>query len=593
MEQTITSSSSVDDTSLNKEIPSGSPLENLQNVPKKASSITTLEPFVPINGGRKKRQNYVPHPALSRFDTLFGIENWSRFLILKTETKITSGILENKLLNVCPTADLSFRLTKPNEWLVEATTKNQSDKILAVKEINGIPVEVKGHDTLNYIQGTVVLPNIQDEEIPDNIILLNSLKLRYNNIHDIETYEIQSRKNQNKLRIMKIKFIGQSTPLKIKILGQNREVRPFIPKPLQCSKCCRYGHTHKRCTNKEICAVCGSQHHRTDWSCNQPKCINCGLDHHAKSKTCEFYIYNTEVKLLMSRSGMSAREAKLELRVRGLLDPSKNPSYRATLYGSNSKDSKNNKMEENKNNTLEGFKSENRFEALAPRETESSNQEEMEDEEIGESRKRNLEKSPPKQKMINIESININMPSVKPKRTKFNGGSEANKGNPPAVDKRKDTNEKIVDVITPSPIFSRPTAEKVQSLEIRKKHDELCGCHECFMDLCHLNKNITKDSLIVLIKNFIRCRRRETTDLSTHKLGCMCVNHIICYKEKNIHILDTILEKLNLSDKKDLTSKLQNQTETNKEQNKYTLGYSKVNSKATTSVNRKNLTTLT
>ena len=142
-------------------------------------------------------------------------------------------------------------------------------------------------------------------------------------------------------------------------------------------------------------------------------------------------------------------------------------------------------------------------------------------------------------------------------------------------------------------------AEKVQSLEMGKKHDELCGCHECFMDLCKISKNMTKDSLIVLVKNFVRCRRKETTDLRSHRHGCMCVNHLICYKEKNIQVLGTLLEKLNLAEKKDSknTSKLLNQTnpktETSKEQYKYTSSYNKVNGKATTSVNLKNLTTLT
>ena len=40
--------------------------------------------------------------------------------------------------------------------------------------INGIKVEATEHDLLNFIQGTVVLPSIQDEEIPDNSIFLEN-----------------------------------------------------------------------------------------------------------------------------------------------------------------------------------------------------------------------------------------------------------------------------------------------------------------------------------------------------------------------------------------------------------------------------------
>ena len=206
-----------EDLDMNRKTPNSESAEKVQKKPQgEASSVATLDPFIPNNNRRKEKRNYVPHPTLKHFDSIFGIENWSRYLTLRTEKKIRSGILENKLLNICPTAELSFRLNKPNEWLVEATTKKQSERILEIKEIDGINVAVTGHDTLNFIQGTVILPYIQDEETPNKNILLDSLKLRYNNVHDIEIFEIKSRKNQDiKLKIMKIKFIGQSLPLKI------------------------------------------------------------------------------------------------------------------------------------------------------------------------------------------------------------------------------------------------------------------------------------------------------------------------------------------------------------------------------------------
>ena len=296
-----------------------------------SSSVSTLEPFIPVKI-KKRRQVFKPHPVLHRFDTLFGSDNWARFFTLKTDSHISSGVLENHLLHECPSTEMGFRLIRPNEWLVEATTKQQSDIFSDITTIAGVAVTITRHDTLNYIQGTVVLPHIQGEDLPCKNILLDSLQLRYSNIHDIEVFQIKSRRNHDlSLNIMKIKFTGQSLPQKIKILGQNREVRPYVPKPLQCNGCCRFGHSIKRCTSQEVCAVCGSQQHKTNWNCTPPCCVNCGSEHHAKCKTCEFYIYNTELKLLMTRSGMSAREAKLELRVRGLQDPARNPSYRKSL----------------------------------------------------------------------------------------------------------------------------------------------------------------------------------------------------------------------------------------------------------------------
>lgn len=118
-------------------------------------------------------------------------------------------------------------------------------------------VTVTSHETLNCTQGTVMLPDNDEKELPSKQILTDSLKLRYNNIHDLELYAVPSRRDTNKhIKIVKIKFTNQELPRKIKILALNREVRPFVPKPLQCSKCLKYGHSTKRCRNNAICAVC-------------------------------------------------------------------------------------------------------------------------------------------------------------------------------------------------------------------------------------------------------------------------------------------------------------------------------------------------
>ena len=247
------------------------PAQGITNKSEK-NKVVTMRPYEPPLNSRKKRK-FIPDPTLVHFDHIFGSSNWSRFLVLKTEKRITSSVLENKLLSLCPTREMSFRAQKQNEWLVEATTKIQSEIFLKIKEINGIKIKVTSHEMLNYVQGTVVLPQIEDEiELPEKNTLLESLKFRYNNIHDIEIYQIPNRKDKSKvISIAKIKFTGHDLPAKIKILGQNREVRPYVPKPLQCQQCCKFGHTQKNCQNKGICVVCGSEDHPTNWKCYKKK----------------------------------------------------------------------------------------------------------------------------------------------------------------------------------------------------------------------------------------------------------------------------------------------------------------------------------
>ena len=225
---------------------------------------------------------------------------------------------------------MSLRQIDEHKWLVETTNKRQSEIYQEISALENVKVEVEKHDKLNSIYGTVVLPHEQNST--DKELLLDSLKKRYSNVEGLEIYQIPQRGNPNNtLKIAKIKFEGQNLPADIRIMGQRREVRPHVPKPLQCKKCCKFGHSVNNCRNDPVCAFCGSLEHPTRWNCGESKCINCGQQHHARSKECVFYIYNTELKLLMDRTGMKIKEAKLELQVRGIKDPTRNPLYRTVV----------------------------------------------------------------------------------------------------------------------------------------------------------------------------------------------------------------------------------------------------------------------
>ena len=308
------------------------------------SNVVTLEPFLAsheqstaknenstkVNRPFNRRQKYRPEPTLIHFDHLFGSGNWSRFLTLKTDTPVTSTKLENFLLTKCASRDMSLRQVDDLNWLIEATSKIQSETYQEITSMENINIVVGKHDQLNSIYGTVVLP--QQIEETDKNLLLDSLKKRYSNVEKLEIYEIPQRGKPNtKLTVAKIKFEGQHLPTDIRIMGQKREVRPHIPKPLQCKKCSKFGHSINNCRNEPACAFCSSSEHATRWNCGISKCINCGQNHHARSKECTFYIYNTEIKLLMDRTGMKIREAKLELQARGIRDPARNPQFRAVV----------------------------------------------------------------------------------------------------------------------------------------------------------------------------------------------------------------------------------------------------------------------
>ena len=216
--------------------PDSSPLEPLRHqangTDEKHSDVITLEPYTPVQN-KPKKTRYRHDPTLTHVDSLFGSGSWSRFLTMESEQQISALKLENFLLKRHPTTEMLFRQIKDKTWLIEATMKNQSEDYLSLKSIDNINIKIKKHDTMNSIQGTIVLPENNDEPV-EKTMLLDSLKMRYPKVQDCDIYTIPSRQNNKILKIAKIKFDGEDLPQKIKILGQNRELRPYVPKTLQC-----------------------------------------------------------------------------------------------------------------------------------------------------------------------------------------------------------------------------------------------------------------------------------------------------------------------------------------------------------------------
>ena len=83
----------------------------------------------------------------------------------------------------------------------------------------------------------------------------------------------------------------------------------YIPRPLRCYKCNRFGHVASKCKNKDRCSQCGGDHPRS--SCNHPvkKCVNCGGNHSAADRTCPRYKKEAEIIKIKVTSKISYAEA--------------------------------------------------------------------------------------------------------------------------------------------------------------------------------------------------------------------------------------------------------------------------------------------
>ena len=98
-------------------------------------------------------------------------------------------------------------------------------------------------------------------------------------------------------------------------LGYRRlNVKQFIPHPLRCFKCQRFGHISKNCRGKLKCPFCGDNHSFDKCqNSDNKKCSNCGGSHSAGFKGCSVFMKAQEIKEFSLQKKISYAEATKQI----------------------------------------------------------------------------------------------------------------------------------------------------------------------------------------------------------------------------------------------------------------------------------------
>ncbi|GFR17836.1 uncharacterized protein TNCT_416581 [Trichonephila clavata] len=74
-------------------------------------------------------------------------------------------------------------------------------------------------------------------------------------------------------------FATPDLPQSVKDAYLNCPVRPYIPNPLRCFQCQRFGHSELTCRGQATCARCAEVGHDSADCKAREKCVNCKGDH--------------------------------------------------------------------------------------------------------------------------------------------------------------------------------------------------------------------------------------------------------------------------------------------------------------------------
>ncbi len=234
---------------------------------------------------------------------------WPRFLVIEcadgSPLNINPFAVSKGIQGVCGDVKNVTRL-RNGSLLIECVRRQQSVNLLALKHFVNKQVVVSEHKTLNSCRGIVrdrarCLSDMTEEEIV--------AELKEQGVTSVTRFIKKQESTSIKTNTYLFTF-GLSTPPKFLKAGYcNIGVEVYVPNPLRCYKCQKFGHGAKSCTCKSVCSRCSGAHESTECT-NDIKCANCSGEHLASSKACPKFEYETKILKLKCTNHISYFEAK-------------------------------------------------------------------------------------------------------------------------------------------------------------------------------------------------------------------------------------------------------------------------------------------
>ena len=215
-----------------------------------------------------------------------------------------------------------FRKEQVPYLLVEVSTHQQSLNIMNVTQLAEVPVVVLEDSKLNSSKGVIRTKELDDMEEED---ILEELKPQ--GVTSVRRMIVQRGGKRIITGTYVLTFGTSELPNRINLGYIIVRVAQFIPNPLRCFKCQKFGHGQSSCRNKQICFRCGHEGHEGKDCTENPQCKNCQGDHMASSKDCPQWKKEKEIVTLKHTKNVSFYEAKvLYSQNNPSIDPTK-PSY--------------------------------------------------------------------------------------------------------------------------------------------------------------------------------------------------------------------------------------------------------------------------
>ena len=194
--------------------------------------------------------------------------------------------------------------------VLKTNSRVHTKALLNVTTFCGKEVTVTLHQGRNSCKGTIFAPELRhmtEEEILSDLKGDGVIHIRR-----LTTFRDGQRRDTN---LLVLTFNSTTLPDKLNIGWLRKDVRVFIPNPLRCFKCQRFGHGSSTCRQDARCSKCGQAPHDGS-DCSAPKlCLSCGSsDHLVSSSQCPVWKEEKSICELKAKSNLSYPEARRQVK---------------------------------------------------------------------------------------------------------------------------------------------------------------------------------------------------------------------------------------------------------------------------------------
>ncbi|GFX19433.1 uncharacterized protein TNCV_3050911 [Trichonephila clavipes] len=173
----------------------------------------------------------------------------------------------------------------------------------ALKGIGGDPKSVK--KSLNSCRGVISEPDLlcsSEAEILEG--------LSDQGVTQVRRIKIKKDSSLSPTKHLILTFNSPKLPSTIKAGYLNCKIRPYIPNPLRCFKCQRFGHSQTSCRGQLTCSRCTAVGHFSTDCTLEPKCISCLQAHSADSKLCPKWKAEKQIQEIKTNKNITYIEAR-------------------------------------------------------------------------------------------------------------------------------------------------------------------------------------------------------------------------------------------------------------------------------------------